>query len=132
MFTKFTVGLFLLRICSRAWQKSVLCTTLLVCLVYHVFYTFMTAFQCQPVSFYWLKYTPGAIGKCWSDDLVIGCTYVAATINATTDWILGLLPIALVQNLGLSGRSKILVSGTLALGSMYVSLHFISPFSLSP
>ncbi|KAI1766394.1 hypothetical protein GGR53DRAFT_486613 [Hypoxylon sp. FL1150] len=125
MFTKFTVGIFLLRICSRAWQRSLLCTTLLVCLIYHVFYTFLAAFQCQPVSFYWLKYTPGAVGKCWSDDMVIGCTYVAAALNAMADWILGLLPIALVQNLGLSRRSKVLVSGTLALGSIASSATIV-------
>ncbi|KAI1777869.1 hypothetical protein F4818DRAFT_439192 [Hypoxylon cercidicola] len=118
MFTKFAVGLFLLRICSRAWQRSVIWTTLLVCLIYHVFYVFMTAFQCQPASYYWLKYNPGTVGKCWSDELVMGCTYAAAAINATTDWILGLLPIALVQNLELSKRTKVLVSCTLALGSI--------------
>ncbi|KAK6950089.1 hypothetical protein Daesc_008414 [Daldinia eschscholtzii] len=41
-------------------------------------------------------------GKCWGNDLVMGCTYAAAGINAFTDWVLGLLPIALVRNLELS------------------------------
>ncbi|KAI0180439.1 hypothetical protein GGR52DRAFT_243924 [Hypoxylon sp. FL1284] len=125
MFAKFTVGLFLLRICSRAWQRSVICTTLLVCLIYHIFYAFMAAFQCQPVPFFWLKYNPGAVGKCWSDTLVTGCTYAAAAINAIADWILGLLPIWLVQNLGLSTRSEALVSFTLALGSIASSATIV-------
>ncbi|XXH04703.1 hypothetical protein Hte_011125 [Hypoxylon texense] len=125
MLTKFTVGLFLLRICSRPWQRSVIRATLLACLVYHVFYAFMAAFQCQPVSFFWRKHVPGAEGRCWSDDLVIGCTYAAAAINAIADWILGLLPVALVQNLGLSKRSKVLVSCTLALGSIASSATIV-------
>ncbi|KAI1646328.1 uncharacterized protein F4817DRAFT_144780 [Daldinia loculata] len=118
LFLKFTVGIFLFRICSQVWQKSVICTVLLLYLVYHVFYAFMTAFQCQPVAYFWFRYTGGMEGKCWSNDLVMGCTYAAASINAVTDWVLGLLPIAIVRNLELSKRSKILVSCTLALGSV--------------
>ncbi|KAI4869507.1 hypothetical protein F4820DRAFT_463435 [Hypoxylon rubiginosum] len=125
MLAKFTVGLFLLRISPQAWQRTVICATLLVCLAYHVFYAFMAAFQCQPVSFFWLKHVPGAVGRCWSDELVIGCTYAAAAVNAVADWILGLLPIALVQNLGLSKRSQVLVSCTLALGSIASSATIV-------
>ncbi|KAI1807921.1 hypothetical protein F4811DRAFT_549353 [Daldinia bambusicola] len=118
LLVKFTAGTFLLRICSQAWQKRFICTVLFLCLFYHLFYVFMAAFQCRPVSYFWLKYTTNMEGKCWSNDVVIGCTYAAAGINAVTDWVLGLLPIALVQNLELSKRSKILVSCTLALGSV--------------
>lgn len=119
LFVKFTAGVFLLRICSQTWQRSVICMTLLVCLAYHIFYAFMVAFQCQPVAYFWLKHTPGATGKCWSNELIEGATYAAAAINAIADWVLGLLPIALVRNLELSRRTKILVSCTLALGSLY-------------
>ncbi|OTB20559.1 hypothetical protein K445DRAFT_362705 [Daldinia sp. EC12] len=118
LLVKLTVGIFLFRICSQAWQKTVICTVLLLCLVYHLFYAFMTAFQCQPVAYFWFRYTTNMEGKCWGNDLVMGCTYAAAGINAFTDWVLGLLPIALVRNLELSKRSKILVSCTLALGSV--------------
>ncbi|KAI1661720.1 hypothetical protein F4813DRAFT_171064 [Daldinia decipiens] len=118
LFLKFTVGIFLFRICSQVWQKSVICTVLLLYLVYHIFYAFMTVFQCQPVAYFWFRYTSGMEGKCWSNDLVMGCTYAAASINAVTDWVLGLLPIMIVRSLELSKRSKILVSCTLALGSV--------------
>ncbi|KAI1393472.1 uncharacterized protein F4822DRAFT_384783 [Hypoxylon trugodes] len=57
-------------------------------------------------------------GKCIPGNVVMGATYTAAAINALGDWVLGLLPIALVRKLELSRRSKVLVSCTLALGSV--------------
>lgn len=126
LFLKFTVGVFLLRICSRRWHKWTICSMLAVCLVYHIFYVFMTVFQCQPISHYWGRYTGDTEGTCWSNDLIMGSTYTAAGLNAITDWVLGLLPIVLVRNLQLSTRTKILVSCTLALGSMY---DYPTPFS---
>ncbi|KAI0383068.1 hypothetical protein F5Y04DRAFT_251753 [Hypomontagnella monticulosa] len=125
LFLKFTVGVFLLRICSRRWHKVTICSMLAVCLVYHIFYAFMTVFQCQPIAFYWGRYTGSTNGTCWSNDLITGSTYAAAGLNAITDWVLGLLPIALVRNLNLSRRSKILVSCTLALGSIASSATLV-------
>ncbi|KAI1378264.1 hypothetical protein F4677DRAFT_389098 [Hypoxylon crocopeplum] len=118
LFLKFTVGVFLLRICSQTWQRAVICTVLLVCFIYHIFYVFMAAFQCQPVAYFWYRYTGEMTGKCWSNDLIVGSTYAASAVNAIADWVLGLLPIALVRNLELSRRTKIMVSCTLGLGSL--------------
>ncbi|KAI2469211.1 hypothetical protein F4781DRAFT_431565 [Annulohypoxylon bovei var. microspora] len=118
LLVKFTVGIFLLRICSQAWQKSVIYTVLLVCLIYNVFFVFMAIFQCRPVAYYWDQYTEDIEGTCFSADLITGTSYAAAGINAVSDWVLGLLPIALVRKLELSKRSKIMVSCTLALGSL--------------
>ncbi|OTB06925.1 hypothetical protein M426DRAFT_34157, partial [Hypoxylon sp. CI-4A] len=118
LLAKFTVGIFLLRICSATWQKVVICAALLLCFLYQTFFVFMAAFQCRPVQYYWLRYTTEAEGTCWSNDFVMGATYAGAAINAVTDWVLGLLPIAIVKSLQLSTRSKVLVSCTLALGSI--------------
>ncbi|KAI1212983.1 uncharacterized protein F4807DRAFT_457068 [Annulohypoxylon truncatum] len=115
---KFTVGLFLLRICSVVWQRTVIWTVLFVVLVYSIFFTFMAIFQCHPIQYYWTQYTEKIEGSCFSDDLIRGTSYAAAVINAISDWILGLLPIALIGKLELSKRSKIMVSCTLALGSI--------------
>ncbi|KAI1460731.1 hypothetical protein F4805DRAFT_373839 [Annulohypoxylon moriforme] len=115
---KFTVGIFLLRICSLAWQRTVIWIVLFVCLVYSIFFTFMAIFQCRPVQYYWSQYTTKMEGTCFSDELIRGTSYAAAVINCVSDWILGLLPIALIGKLELSKRSKIMVSCTLALGSI--------------
>ncbi|KAI1085715.1 hypothetical protein F5B20DRAFT_14758 [Whalleya microplaca] len=126
---KYTVGIFLLRICSRTWQvsnrtillplyKCVIWAVLLVCLVFSLFYFFMAALQCVPTRYFWLRYTGTVSGRCLDKDLITGSTYAAAAINAVADWVLGLLPIALVWNLDLGKRAKISVACILALGSI--------------
>jgi hypothetical protein len=57
-------------------------------------------------------------GSCLSEQLIISSTYAAVGVNAFVDWVLGLIPIALVRHLDLGKRQKISVAGILALGSM--------------
>ncbi|KAI0480352.1 hypothetical protein GGR56DRAFT_268245 [Xylariaceae sp. FL0804] len=118
VFLKFTIGIFLLRICSRAWQKAVIWIVLVACLVFNLFYCFIAAFQCNPVDYYWMAYEGAEDGKCLSKTIITSSTYSASGINACADWVLGLLPIALVWNLDLGKRQKMSVAGILALGSI--------------
>ncbi|KAI0013679.1 hypothetical protein F4779DRAFT_613414 [Xylariaceae sp. FL0662B] len=122
---KYTVGIFLLRICSRRWQKCVIWTVLLVCLVFSLIYFFMAALQCVPIRYFWMRHTGVVTGRCLDKDLVAGSTYAATAINAFADWILGLLPIALVWNLDLDRRSKISVACVLAIGSIASSATLV-------
>jgi hypothetical protein len=116
IFLKFTVGLFLLRICSRPWQNIVIWTVLGIVLLFNTMYFFLAIFQCRPVYYFWTRLVHTAQGQCVSEALGLGSTYAAAAINACTDWTLGLLPIALVWDLQLSKRSKLSVAGILGLG----------------
>ncbi|KAI8634540.1 hypothetical protein F5Y19DRAFT_408963 [Xylariaceae sp. FL1651] len=119
MFLKFTIGIFLLRICSRRWHKVTIWMVLAGCLVFNLFYVFVAAFQCHPVAYFWQRYTnPTMTGSCLSKGLISSSTYAAAAVNASADWALGLLPIALVWNLDLGKRQKISVAGILAVGSV--------------
>ncbi|GAP87406.2 putative integral membrane protein [Rosellinia necatrix] len=116
---KLTVGIFLLRICSRKWHKITIYTVLVVCVGFNTFYIFMAAFQCRPVEYFWERYTNNAMaGSCFPGRLVTGLTYAACSINAVGDWILGLLPIVLVRDLNLVKRQKISVAVILALGAV--------------
>ncbi|KAI1335476.1 hypothetical protein F5Y15DRAFT_409069 [Xylariaceae sp. FL0016] len=116
LFLKFAVGIFLLRISGKAWQKATIWVVLIICLVFNLFYTFVAAFQCQPVEYFWKKYTHEIDGECLAENVILGSTYAAAGINACADWILGLLPIALTWNLDLPKRQRLSVAGILALG----------------
>jgi hypothetical protein len=119
MSLKFTVGIFLLRICSLTWHKVTIWAVLISCLVFNLFYVFVAAFQCRPVEYFWEQYTNSTMtGSCLSKQLITSSTYAAVGVNALADWVLGLIPIALVQNLDLGKRQKISVAGILALGSM--------------
>ncbi|KAI1131565.1 hypothetical protein F5Y10DRAFT_261946 [Nemania abortiva] len=116
---KLTVGLFLLRICAKRWHKMAIYTALIVCVGFNVFYLLMATFQCRPVEFYWEQYTnPTITGTCLPAQVVTGLTYAACGVNAAGDWVLGLLPIALVRGLDLMRRQKISIAGILALGAL--------------
>lgn len=116
---KLTVGLFLLRICARKWQKNTIYAVLVVCVGFNLFYLFIAAFQCQPINFYWEQYTNTTLtGRCLSLKLITSLTYAACGVNAAGDWTLGLLPILLVRGLDLARRQKISIAGILALGAL--------------
>lgn len=116
---KLTVGIFLLRICSKRWHKMAICTTLIICVGFNIFYLFLAAFQCRPATFFWEQYTnANADGTCLPTGLITGLTYAACGINAVGDWTLALLPIVLVRDLNLAKRQKISIAGILALGGL--------------
>ncbi|KAI1816769.1 hypothetical protein GGS20DRAFT_593978 [Poronia punctata] len=119
MSLKLTIGIFLLRICSRAWHRFTIWTVLVVCLVFNLFYLLVAAFQCQPVQYFWEQYTnKDMVGHCVSKKVSLNSTYAAVGINAVADWVLGLLPFALVRNLDLGKRQRVSVACILALGSL--------------
>ncbi|KAK9423059.1 putative Integral membrane protein [Seiridium unicorne] len=117
VFLKFTVGIFLLRICSRQWQTTVIWGVLAIVLIFNIVYMFIAIAQCQPIDYFWNRVTSVSIkGTCVSKELGSGSTYAATAVNAFADLTLGLLPIALVWNVELNRRAKISVAGILALG----------------
>ncbi|KAK8056602.1 hypothetical protein PG993_001829, partial [Apiospora rasikravindrae] len=116
IFVKVTVSVLLLRICSKPWHKTVIYVTITVVVVWNTIYGFLAAIQCIPVQHFWERLSDPDGGQCLSQDIITGTTYAAAGINCLADWILGLLPIALVWNLELNWRTKASIAGILALG----------------
>jgi fumarate reductase subunit C len=117
VFLKLTVGIFLLRICSRQWQSVVIWAVLAIVLIFNIVYMFIAIAQCQPVDYFWTRITSVSIkGTCVSKELASGSTYANTAVNAFADWTLGLLPIALVWNVELDRKAKMSVAGILALG----------------
>ncbi|KAI0389982.1 hypothetical protein F5Y17DRAFT_93353 [Xylariaceae sp. FL0594] len=119
MSLKFTIGIFLLRICSQTWHRVTIWAVLIACLSFNLFYVLIAAFQCQPVWYFWERYTNETLaGACLPKELITNTTYAAVGINAAADWILGLLPFALVRDLDLGSKQKLSVACILALGSV--------------
>lgn len=117
VFLKFTVGIFLLRICSRRWQTVVIWGVLATVLIFNIVYIFIAIAQCQPIDYFWTRVQSlSARGTCVSKELASGSTYAATAVNAFADWTLGLLPIALVWSIELNRRAKWSIAGILALG----------------
>lgn len=118
---KFVVGIFLLRLCvNNNWQRITILVLLVIVGLFNIFYVFMAIFQCQPVDFYWWRYTtdPPVTGKCNGHTLATIPTYFAVLIGIASDLTLALLPATLIKGAKLDHRTKISVCCVLALGSL--------------
>jgi hypothetical protein len=120
MALKFSIAIFLLRICVSRYQKVIIYTVLSVTEVYSASFFLLFVLQCQPTTYFWQryneKYTAG--GKCIDVHVIANAFFAYSAISCWTDWTLGLLPIALVWNLQMTTRMKITVAAILAVGAM--------------
>ncbi|KAK7738320.1 hypothetical protein SLS53_006129 [Cytospora paraplurivora] len=118
---KFVVGIFLLRLCvNDGWQRITIWVLLVFVGLYNAFYVFIAIFQCQPVPYYWWRYTtdPPVTGQCNGHALATVPTYFAVIIGIAGDLILALLPITLIKKAKLDRKTKISVVCVLSLGSL--------------
>lgn len=118
---KFVVGIFLLRLCvNNGWQRITIWVLLILVGLFNAFYVFIAIFQCQPVAFYWWRYTtnPPVTGKCNGHALATIPTYIAVLLGIAGDLILALLPITLIKKARLDKKTKISVVCVLSLGSL--------------
>ena len=74
--------------------------------------------QCEPVSYFWDRMSQP--GHC-DPTTVIRTLYVYSVSSAICDFILGLLPVALVWGLQMNTRTKISVVCILSMGCVYVA-----------
>lgn len=118
---KFVVGIFLLRLCvNDGWQRITIWVLLVFVGLYNAFYVFIAIFQCQPVPYYWWRYTTDSpvTGRCNGHALATVPTYFAVMIGIAGDLILALLPITLLKKAKLDRKTKISVVCVLSLGSL--------------
>jgi hypothetical protein len=118
MTLKLSIGIFLLRICVSRTHKWIIYIVLAVVEIYSAFFFLLFVLQCRPSSYFWTQYTGGE-GSCIDPKVTVNAFYGYSVISCVADWTLGLLPIALVWNLQMNGRTKLTVALILAVGSMY-------------
>lgn len=70
--------------------------------------------QCDPVDHFWHRLT--STGKCIDTDYVLDIAYLYSVTATICDFILGLLPIALVWKLHMSQQTKAALAGILSMG----------------
>ncbi|KAH7379461.1 hypothetical protein BKA66DRAFT_420472 [Pyrenochaeta sp. MPI-SDFR-AT-0127] len=114
-FAKISAGFFFLRIAGvmTLHRIATYIVTLLAAVVGFAFF-FVSLFQCSPIEFFWTR-LQGASGKCISIDIIINFTYLYGSVAAVTDIALGFLVFALIWNLKIDQRTKMLISPFLAM-----------------
>jgi hypothetical protein len=112
---RFSISLFLLRICVKRWNKWLIWGTMAVVAVFSTFYFILAILQCQPVNYFWDQFA-GEQGYCINHTIFPDATYAHSAVSATADFILGLLPVSIVWDLKMNLRTKVSVGGILSLG----------------
>ncbi|KAE8452235.1 hypothetical protein EG329_001702 [Mollisiaceae sp. DMI_Dod_QoI] len=115
VFIRLSIAVFLLRICVKPIHKRIVYGTLAMVIAFSIFYFFLVMFQCSPYNYFWDQYK-GAKGSCINPAAVPDASIAHSVVSFTADWILGLLPIALIYDLKMNFRTKVSVAVLMGLG----------------
>ncbi|KAK1140284.1 putative cation-transporting ATPase 1 [Aspergillus melleus] len=115
-----SIALALLRLTVARAHTILLWGVIAVSTVIGLVFWFMLTLQCQPVEYFWHRakaYLGESVtGACLNVDYLIAIAYLYSVVATLCDFILGLLPIALVWNLQMNMCTKAALAGILSLG----------------
>lgn len=87
--------------------RHLLWTFLAVLWIPSIIHLFVVALQCDPPAHYWQR-ARGALGACPRQRLALNVTIAHSAISALLDWVLAFVPAAIVWNLQMPLRKKII------------------------
>lgn len=112
-----SVCIVLLRIASQKAHRWAIWISFGIIASVSTMFCFVMAFQCSPPSYFW-RQLYGEKGSCIDKTVVSTVVYVHSSFSAASDWCLGLLPIALLWNVRINTRTKVIIAFLLSLGMM--------------
>ena len=113
-----SIALFLLQLSPPRNLRITVYTVITSVWILFVVTLFILVFQCSPPAFLWEQIL-GADGSCWQSGIIPSITVTHSVISSVIDFLLALLPVALVRKVKLSLRTKAMVVGILGLGVSY-------------
>ncbi|KAI4725367.1 hypothetical protein E4T49_06884 [Aureobasidium sp. EXF-10728] len=115
VFLKISLGFFFLRIIIEPWQRAVIYICMAISTIYGFIYFGIVTFGCGDPEKFLIRTVQN---KCISiTDVIIPASYVHTALNATTDWIMALLPIVTIWKLNMPRITKFWAYLLLALGA---------------
>ncbi|KAK4207253.1 hypothetical protein QBC37DRAFT_456178 [Rhypophila decipiens] len=112
-----SIALFLLRIATVKWHRYTIYGTLGIVWALSIPFFFILVFQCNPPEhFYDQVLDDEHGGTCLDHHIVPHATIAHSVISALMDFVLALLPIAILWNVKLSKRTKAGVAALLGMG----------------
>lgn len=113
MMCKLSIGFFLLNVATSKLHKWVIYITMFCSTVSGLLFFFISIFQCQPISYAWMKDQPG---KCINLNVTIYLTIMYSITAVISDFIFALLPGLIIWKLQLKKRTKYSLIPLLAMG----------------
>jgi hypothetical protein len=92
--------------------------TIVMNIIFYIFYFFQSIFQCLPAAYYWNRVNPAAHGHCHDTSFTADSTYAQSAVSIVTDLTYALLPIVIVRKLQMSRHKRISLSFVLSLGAI--------------
>ncbi|KAK4130421.1 hypothetical protein BT67DRAFT_429600 [Trichocladium antarcticum] len=121
-----SIAVFLLRIPPARAYRFIIYANILVVWILCVAYFFLLVFQCNPPSHFYMQVL-GQPGSCIAPETIPCATIVHSILSALTDFTLASLPIAIMWNLRLKRRTKIVIAAILGMGFLQVDPCFSMP-----
>lgn len=112
---RMSISWFLLRLAVVKWHKRVIVAVMIGNLLISIGYLIPMCVQCLPLSYFWTRHKGGR-GFCLDFRVVPIATIVHAVLGAAMDWIMALLPIAILWTVRINRRTKTAISTMLGLG----------------
>jgi hypothetical protein len=110
-----SIAIFLLRIAQAPAHKCIIWGNMVVIWAISITFFVLVLVQCTPPSYFW-KQVLGEQGRCIDSSIIPGATIAHSVISASSDFILALLPIAMLWNVQLNRRTKLTIAVLLGLG----------------
>lgn len=131
-----SVALFLLRVSAVPYHKWIILVNLGAIYLISIVFTFVVTFQCDPPSYFYDQVL-GLQGHCMDITVVPYVTIAHSSVCAVADLIFAWLPIAMLWNVQLNKRTKIVVALLLGMGSvaglaLLIRIPFVRVLSVSP
>ncbi|KAL4796203.1 hypothetical protein BDV19DRAFT_388351 [Aspergillus venezuelensis] len=111
---KISIALALLRLTVLRIHQWLLWGVIAVSVAVGLAFWLVLMLQCHPVEYFWHRLT--SEGKCIDVDYILDVAYLYSVTATICDFILGLLPIALVWKLHMNTRTKAALAGILSMG----------------
>ncbi|KAI1440623.1 hypothetical protein F5Y02DRAFT_342392 [Annulohypoxylon stygium] len=131
--SKISIGLFLLRIAVRRIHHYIIYVNLLLTVVTGLVFFFVTLLQCNPIPYFWLRFSGVDHGSCIDVNIIAALTYLYSALNVICDFTFATLPIVLIWGLQMDKKTKIalipiLSMGCVASSAVVVRLAYIKDF----
>lgn len=114
--SKLSIGYLLLRVTVKKFHSRIIYGAMIITVFTCLVFFFVTIFQCQPVSYFWMKTQVGASGTCVPMDVIIALAYLYSACAVITDFAFALLPAWIISGLQLHRRTKIALIPLMAMG----------------
>ncbi|KAB8220191.1 hypothetical protein BDV33DRAFT_191378 [Aspergillus novoparasiticus] len=115
---KVSIALALIRLTVRRMHLVILWTVVAVVIAIGLMFWLVLLFDCNPVSYFWLRINPMNTGTCLSTDILLAIAYLYSALTIFCDFTLGIFPVFLIWNLQMNGRTKAALGGILSMGAM--------------